>query len=345
MNLPSLRAAPASSRSVPAVFQTLAIDGGGFRGLVAAKALAIWEGETGRSTADCFDLLAGTSTGGIIALALGLRIPAKEIVEFYLDDGPKLFPKGRLARASCSIRHWLIPKLNTAALARAIRRRLSSEAKLGDCSTRVIIPAFELGVRKPYLFKTDHHARYQIDWQRPAWEVAMATSAAPTYYRYHSASWGGTFCDGGLWANNPAMVAFIEATKVLGHAPEDVRLLNLGTGSPKNGLGEPAVQKNLGIVGWAADISEIILDANAVATAGAIELLLGENFVRLAPAVSADRLPLDAYEPGKMVALAEDLARYHSSVVHEFYAHTAQPYIKQRRAALARSTEQKEVVV
>ncbi|MEQ1841810.1 MAG: CBASS cGAMP-activated phospholipase [Verrucomicrobiales bacterium] len=313
-------------------FQGLAIDGGGFRGLFAAKCIAAWEKETGRRTADCFDFITGTSTGGIIALALGLRIPADEIVSFYLEDGLSLFPTGPFARKFASARRWVWPKLSSRALRTAVQRRLSSDAKLGDCSTRVVIPAFELGVLKPYLFKTDHHPLYQTDWQRPAWEIAMSTSAAPTYYPFHQTSWGAAFADGGLWANNPALIGFIEATKVLGRSPGDVRILNLGTGCPRNGAGRPPIRKKLGIVGWASDISEVILDANALATAGAVELLLGENFVRIAPAVGSDCLPLDSYEPGKLVALAEDLARFHSGVAHDFYGHTAPPYVKQRRS-------------
>lgn len=314
------------------LFQVLAIDGGGFRGLFAAKCIAAWERETGRRTADCFDLITGTSTGGIIALALALRIPADEIVSFYLEDGLSLFPTDPIARKFTSLRRWVWPKLSSRALRTAVQRRLSSSAKLGDCSTRVIIPAFELGVLKPYLFKTDHHSLYQTDWQRPAWEIAMSTSAAPTYYPFFETSWGAAFADGGLWANNPALIGFIEATKVLGHSPERVRILNLGTGCPRSGAGRPPVNRKLGIVGWAADVSEIILDANALATAGAVELLLGENFARIAPAVGSDCLPLDSYEPGKLVALAEDLARFHSAVAHGFYSHTAPAYTKKRRA-------------
>jgi patatin-like phospholipase/acyl hydrolase len=237
------------SQFITSPFQGLAIDGGGFRGLFAAKCIAAWEKETGRYTADCFDFITGTSTGGIIALALGLRIPADEIVDFYLEDGLSLFPTGLIARKVTSLRRWVWPKLSSRALRDAVQRRLSTSATLGDCSTRVIIPAFELGVLKPYLFKTDHHPLYQTDWKRPAWEIAMSTSAAPTYYPFHETSWGAAFADGGLWANNPALIGFIEATKVLGHSPERVRILNLGTGCPRSGAGRPPDPQKIGYRG------------------------------------------------------------------------------------------------
>jgi hypothetical protein len=316
-------------------FQILAIDGGGFRGLFAAKCLAEWEAQTGRRTADCFDLICGTSTGGIIAMGIGLGIPAQKLVDFYLEDGRRIFPVWWPARTYAWFRRWLFPKLSATRLRKAVQQRLGRDAKFGDSLTRLLIPSYDLSVGKPYLFKTDHHPSYKYDWQRPMWEIALATSAAPTYFRYHVSSWKTAYIDGGVWANNPSQLGAIEATEILGHSPKVVRILNLGTGTPDQGNGLPPLLRRLGIAGWATAIPNVILNANALAVAGIAQRTFGENYVRVTPAVSNRALPLDRYAPDHLMALAIDQTRIHAGTANAFFSHSAPAYSKNRVGSAA----------
>lgn len=309
-------------------FQILAIDGGGFRGLFAAQCLALWEKATGRRAADCFDLITGTSTGGILTLGLGLGLSASQLVDFYCEDGRKIFPTHAAARWYRACRRWLLPEFSQRQLQSALQQRLGTMSRLGDSRTRLVIPAYDLTVRRPYLFKTDHHPDYKYDWARPAWEIAMATTAAPTYFPFYTSSWKTVYVDGGVWANNPSYLGAFEATQVLGVPVEHLRILNLGTGIPRAGAGTVEFKNRLGIAGWAAGITDLVLDANALAVGGIMERIHRENYVRITPAVDAGRLPLDRYAPAQLLALAEERARFSAGAAESFFQHSARSYTK-----------------
>lgn len=311
-------------------FQVLALDGGGFRGLFAAQCLALWEEQSGRRAADCFDLITGTSTGAILAFGLSLGLPARQLVDFYREDGRRIFPTGGIARGYRAIRRWALPEFSGAELRQALQRRLGARTILGDFRTRVIVPAYDLSTRRPYLFKTDHHPDYKFDWMRPAWEVAMASTAAPTYFPCFKSSWSSLYLDGGVWANNPSYLGLFEATYILGAPQSEVRILNLGTGVPRAGSGGLSWKERLGIAGWAAEVTDLVLDANALAVGGVVDRICGENFVRVTPAIGHDQVPLDRYRPDELIALAEERARFFAGAAQAFFSHQAAPYVKCR---------------
>ena len=190
-------------------FQVLALDGGGYRGLFAAQVLALWEEQLGRPIASCFDLLVGTSTGGIIALGLAAGMPASALVDFYLEDGKTIFPTPWSAwRFWSGARHWFVAKYGSGALEKALRRRFGSMT-MSDLQTPVVIPSFHLRDGKHWYFKTPHFSGNLIDHSRPVWEVARATSAAPTYFPGFISSRSEWFVDGGVLANNPSLVGYL----------------------------------------------------------------------------------------------------------------------------------------
>ena len=191
-------------------FKILSIDGGGIKGLYSATILEHLEKVSGNASADCFHLICGTSTGAIIALALSKGKTAADIGKFYVDDGPKLFPYGRL-------RYWTI------GLARQIlfggkysqHRFVSSldtlfgESKLGDAKTLLCIPTYDLTKGEPTVFKKDHGALTRDSNLKMA-DVAYASAAAPTFFPIANLL-DSQYVDGGVWANNPALCGFLEA--------------------------------------------------------------------------------------------------------------------------------------
>jgi patatin-like phospholipase/acyl hydrolase len=209
-------------------FQILALDGGGVRGIFSAALLAGLERDLGRPVISCFDLVVGTSTGGIIAAALGVGVSADALVDLYISEMATIFPGPHRLR---ELRRLVRPKYNAASLERALRS-VFGDLLLGESQVPLVIQSFDLGENNVYLFKTPHHERLRRDWRVPLWQVAMATSAAPTYFPAFCLPGDGVrLVDGGVWANNPAMVGVAEAVSMFGQPLETIRVLSIGTTS------------------------------------------------------------------------------------------------------------------
>jgi patatin-like phospholipase/acyl hydrolase len=219
----------------------LSIDGGGIKGVLAAEFLATVEESTNRRIAEHFDLVAGTSTGGIIALGLGLGLSAREIVSFYVNHGPSIFEqaheekagtwldrlRSRTGGARRNARQLVWPKYDPAKLRSALEGVMGGKV-LGDSGVRLVIPAYHADKEDLYVFKTRHHERLRVDWKEKIVDVALATAAAPTYFRAHSLPNGSPIVDGGIWANNPTGVAAVEARTVLNWKDNELFVLSLG---------------------------------------------------------------------------------------------------------------------
>ncbi len=127
------------------VFKILSLDGGGMRGVFSAAFLCALEEELGKRTADYFDLVVGTSTGGIIGIALGLGISAKEILDFYVSEGKHIFGNnGFVQRAIKGIRGLVSPRHDVRHLENALRNHFGDK-RLGHSRARTILRQHGLG--------------------------------------------------------------------------------------------------------------------------------------------------------------------------------------------------------
>jgi patatin-like phospholipase/acyl hydrolase len=127
----------------PGKFQILSLDGGGIRGLYSAAILAKWEEDLHCSIADHFDLIVGTSTGGIIALGLGLGLKPREIVQFYLTKGAQIFPNGWIPGYR-GLRQYFANKFSAKPLEASLKDCFGDKV-LGNSAKRLIVPSFDLG--------------------------------------------------------------------------------------------------------------------------------------------------------------------------------------------------------
>lgn len=217
-------------------FRILAIDGGGIRGIFPAAVLAGLERRFtgGISIARYFDLIAGTSTGGILALGFGAGYPATELLKLYVERGNEVFPPypenwlGRLLRRIAALRQYVLYSYDTVGLERLLSEVLQKR-KIGDSGNRLLIPSFEGRHSEVYVFKTPHHGDFVTDLHESMITAALATAAAPTYFRPYMKG-GYVHVDGGVWANNPAMLALVEALTSFDVRREDIRLFSLGCG-------------------------------------------------------------------------------------------------------------------
>ena len=211
-------------------FSILSIDGGGVRGIFVAAVLDRLERDVGARITDHFDLIVGTSTGGIIALGLGAGLSPGEILEFYVRHMATIFPARR--------RHPLVLPL---ALLRSkyrpdglqgVLQDVFGDGLLSDSQIPLVIPSYNVGANSVYLFKTPHHVRLRRDWRVPMWQVAMAATAAPVFFPAYSLPGEHVrLVDGGIWANNPSMVGVVEAVSMFGRPLEQNPLAELGDDS------------------------------------------------------------------------------------------------------------------
>lgn len=268
-------------------FKILSIDGGGMRGIFQAAFLGELEKYyLGNSPiGQYFDLIAGTSTGGIIAMGLGKGLSAQKISTFYEIQGRKIFPPtnfaGKILRyCSRFCKHSYKPeKLRLALL------DLLGESNLADSKAMLCIPSSEREHTDVTVFKTPHHFDFKTDWQESMVTVGMATSTAPTYFNL-SEDRGYKFLDGGLWANNPILVAAVEALTSFDVDPDQVKILSIG-----NSTGARPVSKGQLRFGgiWAfRHIVEEIMEFQSEGAIGQASLLVGADAItRIRPIQSS----------------------------------------------------------
>ena len=287
-------------------FQILALSGGGYRGLFTAHLLAELEKKVGRPIASCFDLVAGTSIGGIIALGLAMERPAAGIRDLFVERGTAIFsprprPKTKLGRARDYMRFMFKPKYTGLALRRAVEDVLGAETLLGQAQHRLLVPAVNMTKGSVQMFKTPHHPAFVVDHLLKMADVAMATSAAPTYFPL--ADVGDWRCiDGGVVANAPDICALHEATHFLGCLREDVRILSIGTTTSRFSLAH-ATGRNLGAYQWMVGgrLMSTMISSQQQLTDYMLGHLLGDRYLRVDEPQSYEQeqdLALDVATPG-----------------------------------------------
>jgi patatin-like phospholipase/acyl hydrolase len=234
--------------------RVLSIDGGGIRGLIPAIVLTEIERRSGRRIWEMFDLIAGTSTGGILACALSAPdpLPASELVALYEEEGPKIFDRSLFQRIK-SAEGLLDEKYDAGALDRALERFLSDK-RLAETKPDLLVPAYNMGEPGPYFFKSRKARDENEDF--PLSAVARATSAAPTYFEAFELT-GEALVDGGVFAANPAMCAFAEVMRFQPAA--ELWLLSLGTGQ-RTRQRRFADVKDWGLLEWAKPILDVVFD-------------------------------------------------------------------------------------
>ena len=250
-----------------APFKILAVDGGGIWGVIPALILAAIEEQTKRPISDLFDLLSGTSTGGIIACGLAkpgadgkAEKSANDVVQLYVDDGMTIFPTSFLRGFVGAIRG---AKYDPTGLESTLLQHFG-EARLKDALKPVLIPSYDIEKQIPIFFKSEK-AKVDPAYDFPMREVVRATSAAPTYFPPEKIETGNpldyfALIDGGIVAGNPALCAYAEAMK-MGHSVDDVVLVSLGTGVFKRPI-KYADAVNWGQLEWAQPIIGIVLNGS-----------------------------------------------------------------------------------
>jgi patatin-like phospholipase/acyl hydrolase len=268
-----------SDRNAPGdgkFFRILSLDGGGIRGVFPAAFLARLEEHLEYPISRYFDLIAGTSTGGIIAIGLGLGLSAADILKLYVEQGLAIFDQEHnvienwVRQKLRGMAHLLVTKQSSEPLRRALESVLGRR-KLGESRTRLVIPAWHPVLERVYIYKTAHHPRLETDYRQPAIDAAMATAAAPTFLKPHMTESAVELVDGGVWANNPIGVAAIEAIGMLGWPGDRLNILSIGT------INEPGKLPRLrGKLPMAASVTRLFMAGQAHSALGTAKIITGD---------------------------------------------------------------------
>lgn len=309
----------------------LSIDGGGIRGIIPATILAYLEDRLKKESAnpearlsDYFDFFAGTSTGGILVCAYlsPQKLSAQQALDLYLNHGQQIFNRP-LKRKIRSLFGLADEKYSAKALEKILRDKLGAMTKLSEFAKPCLITAYNITDRKAVFF-TSKEARRSASKDYKAWQVARATSAAPTYFEPAMVKTESNFLqplvDGGVFANNPTMCAFIEARKtafshLMGNTmqPEDAMVVSIGTGSTEKPYQYEDMRKK-GAIGWLRPIIDILMASNAETVHYQLKKLFQNdqqlsNYYRLEPGIHHAHSAIDNVK-------GENLAALHQAGLH-----------------------------
>ena len=319
-------------------FDILSLSGGGFLGLYTVAVLARLEDASGAPLARRFDLLAGTSIGGIIALGLAAEIPATKIQSAFERNGIAIFsnrpaPVGWIATVIDMPRYLFKPKYQADALRQTIVDLVGDDSRIGDLKHRVLVPAVNLTKGRPQIFKTPHHEDFRIDLNRLIVDVALATSAAPTYFPIAEID-DALYADGGLYANSPDLLAVHEARHFLGQPEDNLHVLSVGTTTAQFSFAH-ANGRQLGLFGWARD--QRLVSAMISSQQQSVDFMmrhrLGDRYLRLDAAQSKEQerhlgldvATADTQKTIRGLAEATAQASISDARLQEFLTHVAAP--------------------
>jgi patatin-like phospholipase/acyl hydrolase len=251
-------------------FRILSLDGGGIRGIIPAIVLAELERRTGRPAWTLFDLIAGTSTGGILALGLTKRkgrtkkaqFRAADLVTLYEEDGPRIFQRSvwHRVRSMGGVSEEKYPSHGV----EGVLEEKFGAARLSEALVPVLVPAYDIEMRHPHFFKSQDAAKKPDTKDFLMRDAARATSAAPTYFepaRVQPLGGGDqvSLVDGGVYANNPAACALVECICDFNANPTDVVMLSLGTGELTRPIFHEEA-KDWGLAKWAQPVLNVVFD-------------------------------------------------------------------------------------
>ena len=259
----------------------LSIDGGGIRGIIPAMVLAAIKEETGVPTAKNFDLIAGTSTGGILALGLSKRrgpeeppqYSARELAGIYAQRGHEIFRNPRWQGAQL-----FDEKYSHEGLERVLDDYFG-DALLGEVATRTMVTTYDLEARRPLFLKSWRAAHANVRMQ----DAARATSAAPTFFEPAQVRIGNqtrTLVDGGIFINTPSVSAYAEARELFPDET-DFFVVSIGTGQQTREI-KHYEAKDWGLVSWVRPLLYCMFDGVSDAADYQMDKFLGvENYIRL----------------------------------------------------------------
>ncbi len=259
----------------------LCIDGGGIRGIFPLAFLNELEQHSGKPAADHFDLIAGTSTGSIIAAAAAIGMPMEKVLGLYLKFGKKVFtPQKRMG---------LFGSIYSSDPLKNLLLEAFGAIDLGKVSKPLLIPAVDITKGKPYVYRAGIPCEKQ-EVPVKLWDAVLSSCSAPVYFPPNNVEGRYLSVDGGLWANNPSLASVVEAIHSFGLSLKEIEVISIGTGKQNIDFVKSA-STGWGIGSWlpvrlkamrvVPKILDLAMDISSEAVSYHCRLLLGDNYFRV----------------------------------------------------------------
>ena len=286
-------------------FHILALSGGGYRGLYTATVLSQLEKSLGRPIADHFDLICGTSAGGLLALGLAAEVPANDLKALFENNGNRIFGCHSWARRIFGF--WLRAKHDSTGLKSVLTEQFG-DMTIGELKHRVLIPAVNYSTGRGQFFKTPHHETFETDYEMKLVDVALATAAAPVYFPLFRHE-RGVFADGGLVGNAPGLFGLHEVNTFL--APNQnarIRVLSIGTMTIGATIrGSANLDRGFGL--WRGGLFDLVISAQESSVDYMLRQSLGGHYYQIddkaTPDQSRDVKTLDRVTDGSTNTLKD----------------------------------------
>ena len=304
--------------------RVLSLDGGGIRGIIPALVVAHIERQMGAPASELFDLIVGTSTGGILALGLSLQdqqsgslLAAKRMVALYERHGAQIFERS-LWRKLRTAGGLFEEAYSHEALENVLHKYFGNK-RMGDCGTPVMVTSYDIERRKTVFLKSWHPAHSEFLCA----EASRATSAAPTYFEpvnLHWAEQSATLIDGGVFINSPAVSAYAEACKLFPDEP--IAMLSLGTGELTRPIPYDAARA-WGSALWIMSLLDCMFDGASKAADHQMRLFLVDYYLRVQTPLHFASDDMDDASRANIRNLkqtAEELIEREEGALHQFLA-------------------------
>ncbi len=297
----------------------LTIDGGGIRGIYPAYILKRIHEEFEINFCKFFDLIAGTSTGSIIAAALATDIPISEVLDLYEKQGRRIFNKQFFgAMGFLKSRYSQKPF-------KEILDNTFSDKTMSQTLTRLMILSTDIGNGQVFVIKSNYLEEFVRDKNIRIADAVLSSCSAPTYFNPTLVK-GYLLADGGLWANNPSLAALIEATGKMANPIEKVKLLSIGTGIGNRYYSHRSLNKwwrksaNLmGLIFYGPKLVEVILNLQSKSVQNMMGLLLNNSQYLRLNFESDDKLSLDETDTmDDLKSIADQTFTYNAEKIETF---------------------------
>jgi len=303
----------------------LSIDGGGIRGIIPAVILDALQQRLGKEAWQCFDLIAGTSTGGIITVGIGTACnngkpySPQQLVDLYVQNGTSIFKKNVFTPE----KELVAPKYSPEGL-ETVLAKFFRDTQFSSAFTPLLVSSYDLQSQLPFFFKS-HKICLSDDYNWWVRDIARSTSAAPTYFPpFHLARGNQDYAlvDGGVFVNNPSMAAYAEACNLYPAASKFV-VVSVGTGDRQDRI-TYAQAKDWGLIGWAKQIVPVLMDSVSEATDYELSQMPGCTYYRLQvpnlPAEAADMDNVTAENIANLQTIARNYVATQASLLNQVCA-------------------------
>lgn len=274
-------------------FKILSIDGGGIRGVYPVHILHCIEDRLNMNLYESFDMIAGTSTGAILAAGVATTVPSADFVAMYKKHGAGIFKKKGFYFPGKNMLQPLFSSIYDAQYLKTVLTDVFQEKKLGDIEKPLLLPATDIGNGCVHVLKSAYSKEFTRDNNVLIKDAVLASCSAPTYFDPHKLE-NYLLADGGLWANNPALAAVIDAQKRLGVNQADIQILTIGTGHSKTMYGTNPSRKWGLANGWKhKEFISFILSLQSQSAMNYLNLQLASDQIKRIDFESDLPLPMD----------------------------------------------------